>query len=258
MLYQLAATNWLTDRFFATNAFIKREAIMTCKFLLAAAFILASTTAQAQNIERKVDIGAFTSVGIAGSTDAEITVGPAQSILLRGPKGLVDNIEVSLKEGALLIKHKKSHWGIGLSYKQNAKAIITVPALTKVAVSGSGDITVAGVKATDFGIAVSGSGDVKASGSCTSLRSSIAGAGNIDARALKCANVTTSIAGSGDSKVFASQNVTASTAGTGNVRVEGAPKGSCAITIAGSGDVSVPGGAGKCTSKIAGAGEVTY
>jgi Putative auto-transporter adhesin, head GIN domain len=220
--------------------------------------MLCSAGAQAQNIERKVDMGAFTSVGIAGSTDAEITVGPAQSILLRGPKGLVDNIEVMLKDGALLIKHKKSHWGVGQSYKDNAKAIIAVPALTKVAVSGSGNINVTGVKATDFGIAVSGSGDVTASGSCTNLRSSISGSGDVDASGLKCASATTSIAGSGDSKVFASQNATVSIAGSGDVRVDGVPKTSCAITIAGSGDVSVPGGAGKCTSKIAGSGEVTY
>jgi Putative auto-transporter adhesin, head GIN domain len=222
------------------------------------AVMLCSVSVQAQNIERKVDMGAFTSVGIAGSTDAEITVGPAQSILLRGPKGLVDNIEVVLKDGALLIKHKKSYWATGVSYKDNAKAIITVPALTKVAVSGSGDITVAGLKATDFGVAVSGSGDITASGSCTSLRSSVSGSGDIDASGLKCASATTSISGSGDSKIFASESATVSIAGSGDVRLEGVPKTSCAITIAGSGDVSVPGGAGKCTSKIAGSGEVTY
>jgi hypothetical protein len=222
------------------------------------AAMLCSVSVQAQNIERKVDMGAFTSVGISGSTDAEITVGPAQSILLRGPKGLVDNIEVSLKDGALLIKHKKSYWGIGASYKDNAKAIITVPALAKVAVSGSGNMAVTGVKATDFGIAVSGSGDISASGSCTNLRSSISGSGDVDASGLKCASATTSIAGSGDSKVFASQTVTVSIAGSGDVRVDGVPQGSCAITIAGSGDVSVPGGTGKCTSKIAGSGKVTY
>jgi hypothetical protein len=124
------------------------------KYIGLMAALLVSVSAQAQNIERKIDMGAFTSVGIAGSTDAEITVGPAQSIVLRGPKGLVNTIEVSLKDGALLIKHKKSSWNIGVSYKENAKAIITTPALAKVAVSGSGNMKVAGVKATDFGIAV--------------------------------------------------------------------------------------------------------
>jgi hypothetical protein len=222
------------------------------------AAMLCSVSVQAQNIERKVEMGAFTSVGIAGSTDADISVGPAQSILLRGPKGLVDNIEVSLKDGALLIKHKKSYWSMGANYKDNAKAIITVPALTKVAVSGSGDMNVSGVKATDFGIAISGSGNISASGSCTNLISSISGSGDVDASGLKCASATTSIAGSGDSKIFASQNATVSIAGSGDVQVDGAPKASCTIKIAGSGDVSVPGGAGKCSSKIAGSGEVTY
>jgi hypothetical protein len=228
------------------------------KYVYLAAATLCGVSAQAQNIERKIEMGAFTSVGVAGSTDAQITVGPAQSIVLRGPKALIDNIEVSLKDGALLVKHKKSSWGMGTSYKENAKAIITVPALTKVAVSGSGDMSVSGVKATDFGIAVSGSGNINASGSCTSLVSSISGSGDVDASGLKCAAVTTSIAGSGDSKVFASESVTVSIAGSGDVRVDGAPKGSCTIKIAGSGDVSVPGGSGKCSSKIAGSGEVTY
>jgi Putative auto-transporter adhesin, head GIN domain len=225
---------------------------------LVIAVMLISASAHAQSIERKVDIGAFTSVGVSGATDAQITVGAAQSIVLRGPKALVDNIEVSLKDGALLIKHKKSNWGMGASYKENAKAIITVPALKKVAVSGSGDMNVTGIKAADFGIALSGSGDITAAGSCTSLRSSISGSGGVNATGLKCASATTSISGSGGSKIFASQDVTVSIAGSGNVQVDGAPKGSCAISIAGSGDVAVPGRAGKCSSKIAGSGEVTY
>jgi hypothetical protein len=225
----------------------------------AAILLLSSTAAQAETIERKVDIGAFTSVGVSGSTDAQITVGPAQSILLRGPKGLVDNIEVVLKDGALLIKHKKTYWGAGNSYKENAKAIITVPTLTKVAVSGSGDMKVTGVKANDFGIAVSGSGDVVANGSCTMLKSSIAGSGNIDATALKCQSATASIAGSGDNRIFASKDITVSIAGSGDVRVTGAPNGACAVNIAGSGSVALPGRTtGNCATKIAGSGEVSY
>ncbi len=227
-------------------------------FNLVLGAVLISASAHAQSIERKVDIGAFTSVGVSSSTDAQITVGPAQSVVLRGPKALVDAIEVSLQDGALLIKHKKSNWGMGTSFKVNAKAIITVPELKKVAVSGSGDMTVTGIKAADFGIAVSGSGDITAAGSCTRLNSSISGSGGVNATGLKCASATTSISGSGGSKVFASQDVTVSIAGSGNVLVDGAPKGSCAISIAGSGDVAVPGRAAKCTAKIAGSGEVTY
>jgi hypothetical protein len=226
--------------------------------ILIAAALLASTAAQAETIERKVDVGAFTSVGVSGSTDAQITVGPAPSILLRGPKALVDNIEVVLKDGALMIKHKKSSWGMGTSYKENAKAIITAPSLTKVAVSGSGDMTVSGVKAGDFGIAISGSGDISASGTCTSLRSAISGSGDIDATALKCQSVTASIAGSGDSKAFASKDVMISIAGAGDVRVMGAPTGNCSVNIAGSGSVMLPGRSGNCTSKIAGSGDVSY
>ncbi len=228
------------------------------KYMLIAATALVSTTAQAETIERKIDIGAFTSVGVSGSTAAQITVGPAQSIMLRGPKELVDNIEVVLKDGALMIKHKKSHWGMGKSYKENAKVTITAPKLTKVAVSGSGDMNVSGVKATDFGIAVSGSGDVTANGSCTALRSSIAGSGNIDATALQCQSATASIAGSGDNRVFVSKDITVSIAGSGDVRVLGTPSGNCSINIAGSGSVMLPGRKGACTSKIAGSGDVSY
>ncbi len=220
--------------------------------------MFASVAAHAQSIERKIDMGPFSSVEVAGSADAQITVGPAQSIVLRGPKSLVDNIEVSLKDGALLIKHKRLNWNLGFSSKFNAKAIITVPALKKVAVSGSGDINITSIKASDFGINVSGSGDITASGSCTSLRSSISGSGDINSSALKCASVTANIEGSGDIKLFASQDVNLTIEGSGDVRVDGAPKGKCAITINGSGDVTVPGGSDKCTIKIAGSGDVTY
>jgi Putative auto-transporter adhesin, head GIN domain len=218
--------------------------------------LLTATGAQAQTIDRTIDIGAFNAVAVAGSTDADISVGPAQSIVLRGPKAVVDNLEVVLKDGALLIKQKKSSWGV--SSKENAKAIITTPTLNKVAVSGSGNMLVSGVKTADFGIAVSGSGDVKASGSCTGLKSSISGSGDVDASALKCSTATVSVAGSGDSKAFASKDVTISIAGSGDVKIFGAPAGSCSINIAGSGDVALPGSKVRCVQKIAGSGEVTY
>ncbi len=223
------------------------------------AAMLASTVVQAESIDRKIDIGPFTAVAIAGSTDANITVGPAQSIVLRGPQKLVDAVELVLKDDALLIKRKKSSSNWDSGYKEGVTAIITLPVLTKYAVSGSGDAVITGIKADSFGIAISGSGDVRASGSCGSLTSALSGSGDLDASSLQCDNAKVTISGSSDSKVYARKDIRITLAGSGDVKVAGAPSGLCAINVAGSGDVAMPGrAAGNCSTKIAGSGEVTY
>lgn len=232
------------------------------KILYLALAICATGTAQAQsgapNIERKIDMPAFSAIGISGSTNAEITVGPARSILLRGPQKLVDGLEVSVKDGSLHIKRKKENMRWEPSYKTGVTAIITTPVLNRYAVSGSGDAVITGIKAEAFGVAISGSGDVRASGSCGSLNAAMSGSGDLDATDLQCDNAKVAISGSSDSKVFARKDISIAVSGSGDVKVAGAPMGLCDIRVAGSGDVAMPGRKGSCNSKIAGSGEVTY
>jgi hypothetical protein len=253
----LAATDWLTDTLFASNALLIWEEDMKFLNVSTMALLLMSASAQAANIERKIDMGAFKAVAVAGSTDAVITVGGAQSIVLRGPQKLVDATEVSLKDGVLLIKRSKASWGWDSGYKEGVTAHINAPTLNAYAVSGSGHATITGIKAAEFGIAISGSGNVKTAGQCQALTSTISGSGDIDAAGLHCSSAKVAVSGSGDAKVYASQAVTVSVAGSGDVTVLGKPAGSCTISVAGSGDVAVPGGS-TCTSKIAGLGAVSY
>jgi Putative auto-transporter adhesin, head GIN domain len=187
-------------------------------------------------IERSVAVSAFSSVGIAGWQDADITVGPATSVKIRGAKTLVDQTVIEWRNNALSIRSKNNSWG-NWSDGDGVTVVITTPSLNRVAISGSGDIKARGIKAGDFGVSISGSGDVKLSGSCANFKSSISGSGDVDASGLSCTNGSLNVAGSGDTSIRLSGDVNSVIAGSGDMTIYGNPKGNRKQNVAGSGEV---------------------
>jgi hypothetical protein len=102
-------------------------------------------------------------------------------------------------------------------------------------ISGSGDLSVNGIAADTVGAAISGSGDMTLAGACTSLDARLSGSGDVAAGSLACTNATLATSGSGDIGVKASGTVSARSSG--------------------SGDISVSGGA-RCTSRSSGSGVI--
>lgn len=199
------------------------------------------------------NVSDFHSVKSSGSIDIEIKNGNNYSLTVEDDENILPYIVTEVKGGVLTVRYKES---TSIS-NDNAKVYVTAPALNRISVSGSGDITSDGtlksedriefntsgsgdIKATVDAPAIkvtgSGSGNVDLSGKTKDFNCKMSGSGNVNCSNLKSENATVHIAGSSDVHVFASVNLKISVAGSGDVYYAGNPS-SPDIHIAGSGSV---------------------
>jgi hypothetical protein len=177
-------------------------------------------------------VASFSKIDLTGSPDVEVTVGPARSVAVTTDDNVLPIIETTV-EGETLKIHSKRSYNTSLG----VKVIITVPALDGVAVSGSGNMQVAGLKTGEMDASVTGSGNVILSGVLDQLRGRIIGSGDLRAGDLAAKNVHVAVTGSGDATVRATEQLDASVTGSGNVRYSGKPP-QVRHHVTGSGDIA--------------------
>jgi Putative auto-transporter adhesin, head GIN domain len=200
---------------------------------------------------------AFQGVALSGSMDLIVRQGGTQAVQVQADDNLMPYLETEVTGSGADAK-LQVRWKRGVSiYNSSATRIsVTVPKLTSLAASGSGDMTVepfetpslvvsvSGSSDTrlqklvtaELQISISGSGDVDGAGSATRLRIDVAGSGDVKLRDMKSDDVKISIAGSGDASVHADKSLE--------------------VRIAGSGDVVYTGNAATVNAKVAGSGSV--
>lgn len=202
------------------------------------------------------DLKGFTGVKVAGPDDVTIRRGDAFAITAKGPKAVIDKLEIRLDGDMLSIGRRNS----GFSFSDdddNVEIAITMPALRAVrltgsgeidadrvdgdaveaVVTGSGDLRVAALNGKTAKLTVSGSGDIEVGGGTIGSGDfDITGSGNIAAGGLAATTLDVSVTGSGDVDAKASS--------------------SADIAILGSGDATIGGGA-KCTTRTMGSGTAT-
>ncbi len=237
---------------------------MNRRFVTAAAIALLAGAchvgSRAENREpgpetsRTFQVGAFDKLAVSGPYEVNVVTGGGPGVSAKGGSNLLDETEVLVENGTLVIRPKKRN-GIHFSWS-DGKAVFTVnaTALRGAAIAGSGGVNVDKV-AGDFEGDVAGSGDLKlASVAGGKIKLAIAGSGGVSA-AGKADSVDLSIAGSGDidTRGLASRAAEVSIAGSGNVTANASD--SADVSIMGSGDVEVTGGA-KCSVSKAGSGSV--
>lgn len=181
--------------------------------------------------EREVD--EFDRIKIDGSTDVFVTIGEEQSVKVTTDDNLLDNIETRVRgRHTLLIS---SHGNI--RSRRGVRVDITVPKLTSVRISGSGDADIEGLRGESFEIEISGSGDVVVEGEVDEVEITIDGSGDVDARHLKAKDAYVKIAGSGDVDVFAAESFDGNVYGSGDISFWGRPE-HVSRHVSGSGDIS--------------------
>lgn len=199
----------------------------------------------------------FEGVALSGSMDLVVRQGSAQAVEVQADDNLLPFLETEVSgsgaDAKLQIRWKR---GTSIRASRGARVSVTVPRLTSLAASGSGDMTVepfetpslairvAGSSDTrlqrlstaDLQISISGSGDVEGAGTATKLKIGISGSGDVKLRDMKSDDVVIGIAGSGDAQVHAEKSLE--------------------VRIAGSGDVTYTGNAATVNAKVAGSGSV--
>ena len=202
-------------------------------------------------VTKNLDISTFDGIGLSINADVYLRQGSPQSVKIEAQQNMIDNIERSVRDGVWKInfdKNVRNHDGI--------KIWITISDLSKIAISGSGNVTgeskFSNLGSLDLSVsgsgdinldsnsrslsaAISGSGDVRLKGSTGDCEMRITGSGDISAFDLEAKTCSVKITGSGDSSVNVSENLEVAIVGSGDVYYKGRP--SVRSKITGSGDV---------------------
>jgi hypothetical protein len=214
----------------------------------------ANAEGSGRTVSRNYQVGNFQQIEVAGSYDVEVKTGANVSVSARGGQNLLDHTVVEVSGGKLLIHPEKTRGFINFGHHGHATFTVTVPQLTGANIAGSGDMTIDHVQGEGFEGQIAGSGSLKlASLDVQQLKLSIAGSGDVKGGSGKAKSAEYQIAGSGDIDAGSvqAQDAKMSIAGSGGIKAHAV--GTADISIMGSGDVDVSGGA-KCQISKAGSG----
>lgn len=207
--------------------------------LLAFAASLAFAANAADNRENR-PVSGFHALSMGAAVDVEVVQDGTESLSIEGPAETLAKIETVVHEGTLEFRYKRDSRmhdpervravvharamdAIAISGSGNVKsAALKADALT-LSISGSGDMDIGRVTARQASLSISGSGHIEAAGSVDELKTRISGSGSIKAPKLETQRTDVSIAGSGNATVWAKRSLATSISGVGKVRYYGDP-----------------------------------
>lgn len=196
----------------------------------------------------------FTELSTSGPQGVIITSGETPAVRAEGSGGVLGLIEAVVVDGRLEIRPGSSFsgdWG----RLSSATFYVTVPKLERVALAGSGNIsidqiegsnftgtvagsgklTIAAMDVEDADFSIAGSGDLTAAGTARQATISIGGSGDVRAGTLKSDSADIRIPGSGSVDLSVQERARVSILGSGDVDISGPAN--CSVTKMGSGDV---------------------
>ena len=177
------------------------------------------------------DVSDFTRIDNADSVDVRLRVGEPQRVRVVAGEKVIDDVRTEVRDGTLRVTF--DHDGFGGS---DVVVDASVPELTAVEASGSGDVDVAGIDADAFELRSDGSADIALAGTAARLAVDLDGSGDADLADLAAREARVAVGGSGDVEVRADDRLEVVVDGSGDVRYHGDP----ALTprVDGSGDLS--------------------
>ena len=177
------------------------------------------------------DVAGFTRIDNRDSVDVRLRVGGPQRVRVSAGEKVIDDVSTDVRDGTLRVTFDHDGFGGG-----DVVVEASVPRLTGIDVSGSGNVDVDGIAADAFEVRSDGSGDVDLDGSAGRLVVDLDGSGNADLASLAAREARVRVGGSGDAEVRAAEKLVVSVDGSGGVRYHGDP----ALTqnVDGSGDVN--------------------
>ena len=178
---------------------------------------------RSNDLTETFDFMGFDQIDVGGVFELEVTVGEDFGIEVSGAAEDMARLEASVDDGVLTLRQSRRERGSRRWRNRGLDAVITLPALNALNVSGVGEVDVTGIDALGFEAAISGVGDVELVGSCENLVAEVSGIGDFDAKGLECQTVDIDVSGIGDADVYASQSVTANVSGIGSVSIYGSP-----------------------------------
>lgn len=190
----------------------------------------------------------FDGITLEGPDDVIVTQGDKFGVMIEGDKDAPRFVDLNVRDGVLVIGRRGRHWN------GNATIHVTMPGLTRVLLSGSGDmqveksdskafsalITGSGdmnvneVIADNVQLTLRGSGDVAMAGTTRTLGVNLFGSGDIRLDDLNAQTADITLRGSGSIQAHASGSAKLDVTGSGDAHVSGTTQ--CQISKVGSGD----------------------
>lgn len=201
---------------------------MKASIILAASAALVATVSTAQageTVSKTYDLNDFSAIEIGGAYQLDVKIGGDYSVTLSGPEEEMARAEAVVRDGALTLGTKKRIRGVKHhGDHESVLAVVTMPALDRLAVSGVVDADISGVDAGAFKVNLSGVGEVTIAGRCGALDARVSGVGELKARELECLTAAVALSGMGEASVFAREAANAEVSGMGEINIYGSPK----------------------------------
>ena len=164
------------------------------------------------------DVAAFTRVDNRDSIDVRLHVGEPQRVRVRAGEKVIDDVRTVVRDGTLQVTFDDD------GFLGDAVTVeVSVPELTGVGLSGSGNVDAEGIGADDFELRSDGSGDVALAGRAERLALAVEGSGDADLGRLAAREARVTADGSGDVDVRADRRLDVTVDGSGDVRYHGDP-----------------------------------
>ncbi len=177
-------------------------------------------------------VAGFTSLDLAGSNNVTIIVGRPQSVSVHADSSLINHVTTDVVAGTLVIGDTGSFTARG-----PMSVDVSVPSLTALSLSGSGQISATAISTPQLTVAISGSGLVSAAGTATRLDVAINGDGRAQLTQLTARDVQAVVSGSGLIQVTATTSLDAAVPGSGTIIYSGNPP-QVTTSVTGSGTVT--------------------
>jgi hypothetical protein len=204
--------------------------------------------------QRQVTVGKFDRIVVAGPFVVRVHTGKPGNIVLAGPRTMVDDTELVVRDGQLIIR-----WQEGASWSRNGNqgvdVDVEIPVMRGVTNVGAGSIDIDRVKTDRFVATLASAGSVTINSmDVGQLKADLTGAGNLRAVG-QAGSASLMVMGSGsfDSPNLVARDAHVTSGGSGGVRAT--VTNSAAIESFGSGGTLLRGGA-KCSVSKHGSGNV--
>jgi Putative auto-transporter adhesin, head GIN domain len=163
-------------------------------------------------------VARFNSLELAGSNHVTVMVGARQSVVVHADGNLIGHVTTQVVAGTLVIADTGS-----FITRTPMSVEVSVPSLTGLNFSGSGQLSVTGIKAPQVTVTVSGSGLLYVAGTAAKLDVTLSGDGMAQLSQLTARQVHAVVSGSGLIQVTATTSVDAAVPGTGAIVYYGNP-----------------------------------
>jgi hypothetical protein len=187
------------------------------------------------------EVSGFDQLDFSGVGKMTITQGNRESLTVEADDNVIDHITSEVIGSRLVIGYEK---GQTINTPTTIRYTLVVKDLTKLDLSGFGDInvdqletdsftldlsgagnlTVDELQAADLRVVMSGFGNAEISGEVLDLRLDISGTGNFKGGDLLCQTANVDVSGFGNATVWVENDLDVTISGTGNVSYFGSPR----------------------------------